>query len=106
MRIRKFQELIRGTYFGKDSKRGIAGTYQWFVEEVGELARAIRKNDQKALEEEFADCFAWLVSLANLSGVDMEKVVDKYKNGCPKCGRLECGCIENRDLQSPNTSNT
>lgn len=94
MRIGEFQELIRQTYMGKDSARGISGTYQWFVEEVGELARAIRKSDHRALEEEVADCLAWLVSLANLSGVDVEKAVDKYRDGCPKCGRAECGCTE------------
>lgn len=94
MKIQEFQGLIRQTYMSKDSARGISGTYQWFVEEVGELARAIRKNDHRALEEEFADCLAWLVSLANLSGVDMGKAVEKYRDGCPKCGRLECGCRE------------
>ncbi|KPJ50470.1 nucleotide pyrophosphohydrolase [candidate division TA06 bacterium DG_26] len=92
MQIREFQELIRRTYFGKDKRRGIAGTYQWFVEEVGELARAMRKNDRAALEEEFADCLAWLVSLATLHGIDMAMVAEKYRAGCPKCGVSECQC--------------
>lgn len=106
MRIEEFQALIRRIYIRKDSQRGISGTYQWFIEEVGELARAMRKKDRNALEEEFADCLAWLVSLANLSGVDMEKVAGKYRNGCPKCGRSECGCTESRGLQNSETSCT
>ncbi len=96
MTIREFQELIRQIYYSKDSRRGVSGTYQWFIEEVGELARAIRKGDEEGLEEEFADCLAWLVSLATLSGVDMEKVAEKYGNGCPKCGRSKCECNESQ----------
>lgn len=92
MKIKEFQELIRKIYFDKDNQRGIAGTYQWFIEEVGELARAIRKKDRNALEEEFGDCLAWLVSLANLTNVEMEKAIDRYRSGCPKCGGLKCEC--------------
>lgn len=75
----------------------------WFTEEIGELSRAIRKaksGKRKAgneLEEEFADCFAWLVTLASLSGIKMEKVIEKYKNGCPKCHKSPCECKEFRN---------
>jgi NTP pyrophosphatase (non-canonical NTP hydrolase) len=65
MEIKEFQELIKEIYFEKDSKRGIEGTFVWFTEEVGELARAIRENDLRRLNEEFADVFTWLVSLAS-----------------------------------------
>jgi len=50
----------------------------WFVEEVGELATALAANDQKNNEEEFADVFAWLCTLANISNVDLEKACEKY----------------------------
>lgn len=70
------------------------GTFRWFTEEVGELARALRQNRREALEEEFADVFAWLVSLANLSGVDLEQACAKYGAGCPKCHAVPCRCQE------------
>jgi NTP pyrophosphatase (non-canonical NTP hydrolase) len=50
----------------------------WFIEEIGELATALASNDQKNKEEEFADVFAWLCTLANITDVDLEKACDKY----------------------------
>jgi NTP pyrophosphatase (non-canonical NTP hydrolase) len=50
----------------------------WFIEEVGELATALVTEDQENKEEEFADVFAWLCTLANISDVDLEKACDKY----------------------------
>lgn len=96
MRIREFQKLIRKIYYRKDRKRGSDGSFRWLVEEIGELARCLRSKtrDKEALKEEFADIFAWLVSLASLCEIDMEEVVKKYKNGCPRCKELRCICRE------------
>ena len=55
----------------------------WFVEEVGELATALadEKTSQKQKEEEFADIFAWLCTLANINDVNIEKACEKYTKG-------------------------
>jgi NTP pyrophosphatase (non-canonical NTP hydrolase) len=53
----------------------------WFIEEVGELATALASSNQKNKEEEFADVFAWLCTLANISSVDLEKACKKYTSG-------------------------
>lgn len=37
-----------------------------------------------------------LVSLANLSGADMEAAVAQYVGGCPKCWSIPCACPETR----------
>lgn len=92
MEIREFQDLIREIYYEKDSRRGAEGTFMWFTEEVGELARQIRKRDPKELLDEFGDVFAWLASLASLVGVDLEEAIGKYASGCPKCGEPKCQC--------------
>ena len=55
-----FQRLIREMYFEKDVARGVAGTFMWLMEEVGELSTALRTNDRANLDEEFADVLAWL----------------------------------------------
>lgn len=95
VQVREFQELIERIYLAKDTTRGVDGTFRWFVEEVGELARAIRHKQRDELAGEFADVYAWLVSLASQSGVDLETAVtDKYALGCPKCGRTPCSCRE------------
>ena len=63
----------------------MAGTWLWFSEEVGELARALARDTGKAnLQEEFADVLAWLCTLANVSGVDLEAAVrEKYLERTP-----------------------
>jgi NTP pyrophosphatase (non-canonical NTP hydrolase) len=78
MRISEFQRLIAQKYQKRDQQRGIPATFMWFIEEVGELATALAYNDQKNKQEEFADVFAWLCTLANISDVDLEKACAKY----------------------------
>ncbi len=91
--IKDFQDKIEEIYFSRDSKRGKEGTALWFVEEVGELVRALRRGERGNLEEEFADVLAWLVTLGSISGVDVEKAAwGKYGNGCPRCGNTPCSC--------------
>ena len=50
----------------------------WFAEEVGELATSLHGDDVENRKEEFADVFAWLCTLANISGVDLEEAITKY----------------------------
>lgn len=92
--IRRLQDLIRERYYATDSARGVPGTFLWFIEEVGELATALQDNApgknptpaQRAnLEEEIADVIAWLTTLANITGVDIEHALRKYTDQ----GRVE-----------------
>jgi NTP pyrophosphatase (non-canonical NTP hydrolase) len=93
MQIAQFQKLIEDIYYAKDSARGLAGTHMWFCEEVGELTRALRRDDRDELEGEFADVLAWLSTLASIAGVDLEAAARrKYAEGCPRCGATPCGC--------------
>jgi NTP pyrophosphatase (non-canonical NTP hydrolase) len=88
-----FQALIRRMYIEKDIARGIDGTFMWLVEEVGELAGALRKGTPEERAAEFADVLAWLATIANVAGVDLtEAVMRKYGSGCPGCGRFVCVC--------------
>jgi len=79
--IRAFQQHIRARYYATDSARGTPATFMWFVEEVGELATALNttgaKRDQANIEEEFADVLAWMCTLANINGVDLEQALRK-----------------------------
>lgn len=87
-----FQALIEATYGERDASRGLAGTYMWFAEEVGELARALRAGEPDNLHEEVADVLAWLTTLASLAGVDLEAAASRYATGCPRCGAIPCAC--------------
>ncbi len=97
MKISEFQRIIEDIYLEKDSNRGLLGTFAWFVEEIGELSRELRSQDNKRkLQEEFADVLAWLSTLASISGIDLEESAKKYANGCPKCHKTPCVCDEDR----------
>lgn len=87
--VRAFQELIRARYFKTDSARGTPGTFMWLIEEVGELATALQDcapdkspppsaDDRENLAEEFADVIAWLMTLANVNGIDVADALRKY----------------------------
>ena len=90
MEIATFQDVLRRTYVKRDTQRGVDGTFRWLTEEVGEVARALRGDGD--LVHEFGDVLAWLGSLANLAGVDLEEAAARYANGCPKCEAIPCGC--------------
>ncbi len=92
MTIDDFQKHVERIYFERDSARGLAGTFMWFVEEVGELSTALREGTASEKEEEFADCLAWLMTLASISGVRMENAIAKYASGCPGCRSTPCKC--------------
>ncbi|MCI8760914.1 MAG: nucleotide pyrophosphohydrolase [Clostridia bacterium] len=66
-----------------------------FLEELGELAKAIRKNTNGHLdiakkyddnvEEELADCFIYLLSIANMNHVDIFKAFkEKERKNCER----------------------
>jgi NTP pyrophosphatase (non-canonical NTP hydrolase) len=100
MNLSELQTLIETMYSRKDEARGVDGTFMWLMEEIGELAAALRDDSPPdELAAEFADVLAWLATIANVAGVDLEQAVrDKYGDGCPGCGELVCVCC---DTQKP-----
>ena len=93
MTIREFQQLIEDIYFEKDNGRGLDATFMWFIEEVGELSRAMKRGTTEEQAGEFADVLAWLTTMASIQGIDLEAAArEKYQGGCPKCGKTPCGC--------------
>jgi len=90
--LRELQDVIERTYGDLDRDRGVAPTVAWLAEEFGELAQAVRKGTQAQIEHEFSDVLAWVASLANQVGVDLTAVVERYRDGCPKCGAIPCSC--------------
>jgi len=102
-------------YYEKDVSRGVAGTFMWLMEEVGELSTALRDasaSDQDDLllddeietrrhnlQEEFADVLAWLTTIANVVDIDLDQAIQKkYGSGCPGCQQFTCVCS---DAQKP-----
>jgi NTP pyrophosphatase (non-canonical NTP hydrolase) len=95
MTIADFQKLMADLYLEHDTRRGLGGTFMWFMEEVGELSTALRSGTREEIEKEFADAFAWLTTLANLAGIDADAAVTrKYGAGCPCCNTTPCSCVQ------------
>lgn len=92
VQLADFQARIEAIYGSRDRRRGPDGTFRRLVEEVGELARALRHADPHALAEEVSDVLAWTVSLASICAVDMERAASRYAQGCPKCLATPCAC--------------
>ena len=92
MELAELQSRIEALYGARDRQRGVDGTFRWWVEEVGEVAKALRGRDPAALEHELGDALAWLASVANLVGVDLTRAVDRYAGDCPRCGATPCAC--------------
>jgi len=90
--LREFQQRIEVIYGPRDRQRGKDGTFRWLVEEVGELARAMRDGDRQAAHVEISDVLAWTVSVASLCGVDVEQAASRYARVCPKCHHTPCEC--------------
>lgn len=92
MDLSELQATMRATYLERDATRGRDATFRWLTEEVGELAKAMRTGDRENLQHEFGDVLAWLLSLANVEGVELEDAIARYATGCPRCGASPCGC--------------
>lgn len=92
MDLDELQRTIAATYGAQDRERGVDGTFGWFVEEIGELSRAIRRQGHEQRVVEFSDVLAWLVTLADMTGVDLAEAARRYEHGCPKCGSSPCVC--------------
>lgn len=90
--LRDFQQLMLDTYGDRDAARGTAATIAWLSEELGELARAVRKGTRGEQIHELSDVLAWTASLANQLGLSMEEAADRYAGGCPKCRAKPCIC--------------
>ncbi|APZ93970.1 MazG nucleotide pyrophosphohydrolase domain-containing protein [Fuerstiella marisgermanici] len=95
MTLDELQQLIDQMYSRKDEARGVEGTFMWLMEEVGELAAALRESSKEEQAKEFADVLAWLATIANVAGINLTEAMQlKYGSGCPGCGRMVCECSD------------
>src|SRR5207249_3639574 len=87
-----FQDLMARTYGERDRARGVDATVAWLTEELGELARAVRKGSREDQVHELGDVLAWLASLAEQLGLSLDDAAARYADGCPRCQMMPCSC--------------
>jgi NTP pyrophosphatase (non-canonical NTP hydrolase) len=92
MQLDAFQDLMARTYGERDRARGVPATIAWLTEELGELARAVRKGTREEQRHELADTLAWLASLADQLGLSLDEAAARYADGCPRCDSIPCTC--------------
>ena len=92
MDLAELQDVIERTFGGRDRVRGVPASVAWLAEEVGELAQAVRKGSPEQQRHEFADVLAWVATLANQMGIDLNEAIQRYATGCPRCGTSPCTC--------------
>ena len=94
---------IRAIYPANDTLWHHAGPWYHFTklsEELAELHEAISKNQigkkgKKAVSEEIADVFTWLISIWSSVFHDItleDSMIDRYYYGCPECKNKPCTC--------------
>jgi NTP pyrophosphatase (non-canonical NTP hydrolase) len=86
------QQLMEQTYGARDRARGLPAAVAWLTEEVGELARAIRKGTHAEQLHELGDVLAWLASIANQLDASLDEAFSRYADGCPYCDAAPCRC--------------
>lgn len=92
MQLDEFQALMARTYGVRDRARGIEATVAWLAEELGELARAVRKGTREEQLHEAGDVLAWLASLTDQLGLSLDTAAARYASGCPRCSATPCRC--------------
>jgi len=92
MQLDEFQRLMADTYGERDRARGIDATVAWLAEELGELARAVRKGTRAEQLHEVGDVLAWLASLTDQIGLSLDDAAARYASGCPRCNAIPCSC--------------
>ncbi len=92
MDLAELQETIERTYGERDRARGVSATVAWLTEEIGELAQSVRKGSKAQQLHEFGDVVAWVATLANQQGIDLNEAIERYAAGCPKCHAMPCAC--------------
>lgn len=88
----EFQTVMERTYGERDRSRGLPATVAHLAEEVGELARAVRKGSREEQVHELGDVLAWVASLAGQLDISLGEAVERHRLGCPKCGSSPCTC--------------
>ena len=88
----ELQAQMERTYGERDRARGIPATVAWLAEEMGELAKAVRKGSRDEQVHELGDTLAWLASLANQLDISFDEAVARYRDGCPRCGSMPYEC--------------
>ncbi|KAB2893792.1 MAG: hypothetical protein F9K28_07530 [Bacteroidetes bacterium] len=95
MTIREWQKMFNKIYGKNNKELTDADAWIQFMEETGEFAKIMRKQNYAGLGDGLADLFAWLCAFADHRAIDIEDALwRKYPRICPYCEKhMNCVCI-------------
>ncbi len=100
--IKEWQTHLNSVYGPNNHAQGLRFIYGRLLSEMNEtnvaamqmemMPEEVEKFRQEAVSE-LADSFAWVIAVANETGIDLENAyVERYGKGCPNCGQFSCQC--------------
>jgi NTP pyrophosphatase (non-canonical NTP hydrolase) len=93
--IKDWQNMFHKIYGRINKMSWTIQIWLHFHEELGELSKEFRLNNETKMKEEFADCFAWLMALCNKLGVDLSEITwEVYPGVCSHCKKEKCECCK------------
>jgi NTP pyrophosphatase (non-canonical NTP hydrolase) len=100
--VRNWQQHLHDVYGPNNTEQGLRFVYGRLLSEMNEVNIAVMQMEMSPEEaerfrqeavSELADSFAWVIAVANETGIDLERaLVDRYGGGCPNCGNVPCSC--------------
>jgi NTP pyrophosphatase (non-canonical NTP hydrolase) len=83
----EMQQYVQEKLVARNLVSPLSNTVLHLMEEVGEVTRAMRRGDVGNLAEELADCLWFVISAANVAGIDLETaMVEKEKRNVVRWG--------------------
>lgn len=93
--LNEWQRTLYVIYGQGNNERSLDEIAFHLFEEIGEVAKALRKKDKKEIVEEVADSFAWLIAVVNRHDPEIridDMVYNRYSDKCPHCNMKPCRC--------------
>lgn len=98
--LRQWQDHLRQVYGERNAAAGVPFAFNRLYSEVAELmALRFQPSGVTASDMiiqytlELADTYARIIAVANLLGIDLERVVrSRYEHGCHTCHQSPCDC--------------
>ncbi|MEK7482405.1 MAG: MazG nucleotide pyrophosphohydrolase domain-containing protein [Patescibacteria group bacterium] len=107
----EWQEMFDSIYGKHNASYTVSDILLHLIEEMGEIAEELRKENTPEVILKLPDIFAWLLSFCNAcepTAVDLEKAIrNKYPGVCPYCFAADtCTCIANAEPKPTYKSNS
>ena len=91
--LKEWQATLKRIYGNINRLESRKRLWFHFMEEIGEISKALRHNNRENLEEECADALAWLLPLCTKLEADLDDLTwNNFPWECKVCHKQKCEC--------------